>query len=202
MSGASYSPSRNSHTIRRSSLAHSRHAGASPGHGDSENTGLAGCTILNTVDSVDSYQDRTDGQTAKSHHEYGAPARMSSQTPKVENGVMDRSFQSGGVDLELVDLPSEDDTDDEEAGLTRTDRRRRKRRRKQQMLLHERVAGDSTTATEGGARADVSVLRRLAINALLIGAWFVTLSDYGLVRLTRVRYTFSLSISVVSNSLE
>ncbi|MCJ1249252.1 Triose-phosphate Transporter [Trapelia coarctata] len=80
------------------------------------------------------------------------------------------------------DGPSSEEevTDDEEAGLTKADRGRRRRRKGRHTSLDERVSGSPKISKKERKLADLSVLKSSAINALLIGLW----------------YLFSLSISI------
>lgn len=98
------------------------------------------------------------------------------------------------------DAPSseEEETDDEEAGLTKADRGRRRRRRRRHTSLDERVAGSQKVSNKKRKLADLSVLKSSAINALLIGLWYVTPEAVKELWADRVtRYLFSLSISIV-----
>lgn len=65
------------------------------------------------------------------------------------------------------------DTDDEETGLTTEAKKQRWKRRERNKSLDQRVAGDVLTAKEERKLADRNVLKRSAINVLLIGLWFV-----------------------------
>ena len=60
-------------------------------------------------------------------------------------------------------------TDDEESGLASADKIRRKRRKPTN--LHERVVGVGKPEQK---LADLKVLRNSAVNALLIGLWYVS----------------------------
>ena len=85
-----------------------------------------------------------------------------------------KSSRSSSGDFELDDTLSEDAlTDDEETGLTKPDRRKRRRRKRRNTLLDERIAGDSNIEKQERKLADLSVLKSSAINALLIGLWYV-----------------------------
>lgn len=83
-------------------------------------------------------------------------------------------------------ISSDDDLhDDEETGLTLKQRRQRRRRRQQRRQLDARIAGVKASRQDGGGGsrlADLSVAKRLFVNAILIGLW----------------YFFSLAISIVS----
>ncbi|KAI0869353.1 triose-phosphate transporter family-domain-containing protein [Hypoxylon argillaceum] len=76
-------------------------------------------------------------------------------------------------------LSDEDLHDDEETGLTRKDKRRKRSKRRRNTRLDQRIARDNLTDEER-KQADQNVVRRLTINAALIGLW----------------YMFSLSISL------
>ncbi|KAI1276216.1 triose-phosphate transporter family-domain-containing protein [Xylaria sp. FL0933] len=76
-------------------------------------------------------------------------------------------------------LSDEDLHDDEETGLTSKDKRRKRAKRRRSTRLDQRIVRDNLTDEERKL-ADQSVARRLAVNAVLIGLW----------------YMFSLSISL------
>ncbi|KAK3330161.1 triose-phosphate transporter family-domain-containing protein [Apodospora peruviana] len=83
-----------------------------------------------------------------------------------------------GKDAEDL-LSDEDLQDDEEMGLTGQDRQRRTNKRTRNTQLDQRIVKDRITSDEI-KEADKSVLKKLLINATLIGLW----------------YFFSLSISL------
>ena len=62
-------------------------------------------------------------------------------------------------------------TDDQEAGLTNVNRAKRRRRRKRHTALDDRVASDVKMSKKEQKLADMSVLKKSAVNALLIGLW-------------------------------
>ncbi|KAI1083598.1 triose-phosphate transporter family-domain-containing protein [Whalleya microplaca] len=76
-------------------------------------------------------------------------------------------------------LSDEDLHDDEETGLTRKDKRRKRAKRRRNTRLDQRIARDKITDEER-KEADQNVVKKLAVNAVLIGLW----------------YLFSLSISL------
>ncbi|KAK6957598.1 hypothetical protein Daesc_000385 [Daldinia eschscholtzii] len=76
-------------------------------------------------------------------------------------------------------LSEEDLHDDEETGLTKKDRRRKRAKRRRNTRLDQRIARDKITDEER-KEADQDVFKKLAVNAVLIGLW----------------YLFSLSISL------
>jgi hypothetical protein len=92
--------------------------------------------------------------------------------------VVDNSYNT------IRDGTFDGDTDsdsDEEAGLDPEGRRNRRHRREQNTTLDGRVGDQAMSAKEERKLADMDVLKRSAINVLLILLW----------------YTFSVSISVV-----
>ncbi|KAI1826421.1 triose-phosphate transporter family-domain-containing protein [Xylaria intraflava] len=76
-------------------------------------------------------------------------------------------------------LSDEDLHDDEETGLTIKDKRRKRNKRRRNTRLDQRIVPDRLTDEER-RRADENVIKKLAVNAVLIGLW----------------YFFSLSISL------
>ncbi|KAI0553304.1 triose-phosphate transporter family-domain-containing protein [Xylaria curta] len=76
-------------------------------------------------------------------------------------------------------LSDEDLHDDEETGLTNKDKRRKRNKRRRNTRLDQRIVRDNLTDEER-KQADQNVVRKLAVNAALIGLW----------------YMFSLSISL------
>ncbi|RWA08197.1 hypothetical protein EKO27_g6897 [Xylaria grammica] len=76
-------------------------------------------------------------------------------------------------------LSDEDLHDDEETGLTKKDKRRKERKRRRNTRLDQRIVRDNLTDEER-KQADQNFVRKLAVNAALIGLW----------------YMFSLSISL------
>lgn len=80
-----------------------------------------------------------------------------------------------------ADYSDEDLHDDEEMGLTAKERKRKQRKKRRNTLLDQRIARDNITAEEK-KKADQDVVKRLTVNACLIGLW----------------YLFSLAISLVS----
>lgn len=94
--------------------------------------------------------------------------------------------------LDIIERPNKGDDfeatysdEDEEAGLDPEGRRQKRRRRNRDTSLDGRVAGDALTAQDERKLADLAVLRRSIVNALLIALWYV----------------FSISISIVSGPL-
>jgi solute carrier family 35, member C2 len=79
-------------------------------------------------------------------------------------------------------LSDEDLHDDEETGLNSKDKRRKQRKRRRNTRLDQRIVRDKLTDEER-RQANKNIFQKLAINAGLIGLWYI----------------FSLSISLVSN---
>ncbi|KAL7627806.1 hypothetical protein AAE478_002001 [Parahypoxylon ruwenzoriense] len=86
---------------------------------------------------------------------------------------------SGSDDKDEDSLSEEDLHDDEETGLTKKDKRRKQAKRRRNTRLDQRIARDKITDEER-KEADQNVFRKIAVNAVLIGLW----------------YLFSLSISL------
>ena len=76
----------------------------------------------------------------------------------------------------------EESDDDEEAGLDPEGKRQKRKRRARETSLDRRVAGDTLSLQDERKLADLAVLKRSAVNAVLIALWYI----------------FSISISVVS----
>jgi solute carrier family 35, member C2 len=77
--------------------------------------------------------------------------------------------------VELDDMVSESGlSDDEETGLTSKERSERRRRKKRRTHLDARIAEDLDlkVSKEEKKLADVSVVRRLLVDAALIGSWY------------------------------
>ncbi|KAH7031341.1 triose-phosphate transporter family-domain-containing protein [Microdochium trichocladiopsis] len=69
-------------------------------------------------------------------------------------------------------LSDEDLHDDEETGLTKKDKRRKKAKKQRNTRLDQRVARENLS-DEQKHLADLNVARRLAINLVLIGLWYI-----------------------------
>ncbi|KAF2274633.1 TPT-domain-containing protein [Westerdykella ornata] len=93
----------------------------------------------------------------------------------------DESSEKTDSDLDPDDMRSSDGMeDDEETGLTGKDRRRRRRKKRRATLLDQRVAPSVHYTKEEEKMANKSLIKTIAIDALLICLW----------------YLFSISISV------
>lgn len=79
------------------------------------------------------------------------------------------------------DFSDEDLHDDEETGLTAKERKRKQKKKRRNTMLDQRIARDNISLEERKL-ADQTVVRKLFVNASLIGLW----------------YLFSLCISLVS----
>ncbi|RYO98551.1 hypothetical protein DL764_007058 [Monosporascus ibericus] len=110
----------------------------------------------------------------------GNPALEGDAKISEEGGDGDASKESPSDDS----LSDEDLHDDEETGLTKKDRKRKRSKRRRNTRLDQRIARDKLSEEER-KEADQNVARSLAINAVLIGLW----------------YLFSLSISLHSSDL-
>lgn len=147
------------HRRRRSTLTSS--VGAAPPTGPSHSRG------------------RSIGQSFRKSMDPGADGKISEESAflaagepsKAEPSDDDRSFSD------------EDLHSDEETGLSKKDRKRRRAKKKRNTRLDNRIARHHITDEER-KEADQNVARKIAINCVLIGLW----------------YMFSLSISLVSFS--
>ncbi|KAI4861318.1 TPT-domain-containing protein [Hypoxylon rubiginosum] len=79
---------------------------------------------------------------------------------------------SRSEEAEEDSLSEEDLHDDEETGLTKKDKRRKRAKRRRNTRLDQRIARDKITDEER-KEADQNVFRKLAINAVLIGLWYI-----------------------------
>jgi hypothetical protein len=85
----------------------------------------------------------------------------------------DRGSADGGSGSEDLDglLEEEGLNDDEETGLTEPDRRRHKGKRRRNSLLTQRIVGHSNVTMEERNEANQHLLKKIAINGLLICLW-------------------------------
>ncbi|KAI1133677.1 triose-phosphate transporter family-domain-containing protein [Nemania abortiva] len=115
----------------------------------------------------------------------GRPRATSIKTPSdAEPKISEENLLSYGSrpntrDVDDDSLSDEDLHDDEETGLTKKDKRRKREKRRRNTRLDQRIARDNLTDEER-KQADQNVIRKLIVNAALIGLW----------------YMFSLSISL------
>ncbi|KAL2178749.1 triose-phosphate transporter family-domain-containing protein [Thermothelomyces heterothallicus CBS 202.75] len=92
-----------------------------------------------------------------------------------DNKILEESSSNESVRPGEVDsggLTDEDLHDDEETGLTGRDRRRKRRKKRRNQLLDQRVVGDHISPEEK-KEADLSVVKNLFINTVLIGLWYL-----------------------------
>lgn len=76
------------------------------------------------------------------------------------------------AELELGDYSEEEGLDDdEETGLTRQARTQRTDRKRHNTLLDQRIASDAKISKEEKTEAYQDMLKRMAINGILIGLW-------------------------------
>jgi solute carrier family 35 protein C2 len=86
-------------------------------------------------------------------------------------GSADGSLPASG-ELELGDFSEgEGLEDDEETGLTRQARNQRRERKRQNTLLDHRIVSDSKITKEEKTEAYQDMIKRMAINGVLIGLW-------------------------------
>jgi solute carrier family 35, member C2 len=102
------------------------------------------------------------------------------------NRASDVSSTDDGTDVELNLLPSDEEPQDEgESGLSANQRKRRiLKRKKKRQRPDAQIPDVQLSGLKPHRLADKNLVRRLTINAGLIGLWYI----------------FSLSISVVSSS--
>ncbi|KAI1190013.1 triose-phosphate transporter family-domain-containing protein [Nemania serpens] len=78
----------------------------------------------------------------------------------------------GSGDDDSDSLSDEDLHDDEETGLTKKDKQRKRNKRLRNTRLDQRIAREKLTDEER-RQADQNVVQRLAVNAALIGLWYI-----------------------------
>lgn len=99
--------------------------------------------------------------------------------PKISEEDLDANLSKEGPSDDS--LSDEDLHDDEETGLTKKDKKRKQSKRRRNTRLDQRIARNRLSDEER-KQADQNVFKRLAVNGVLIGLWYI----------------FSLSISLVS----
>jgi solute carrier family 35 protein C2 len=136
-----------------------------PGGGNHHRRSASGAASLARSQSVRS--GGADGDSKMSDDDRpGAPLLKSGPTP---------SSAAGGRDS----FSDDDVRDDEEMGLTKKERRRKEKKRRRNTRLDQRIVRDKITDEER-REANQTIVKRLTVNAALIGLW----------------YLFSLSISL------
>jgi len=125
----------------------------------------------------------TNASSSRSHRSHASRSIPLQDEPKISDGGLipeeEGEREEGSTDGSFSD---DDLQDDEEMGLTAKDRNRRKTKRRRNTLLDQRIAPDKVMSVEEKRQADQNVMRRISVNAGLIGLW----------------YLFSLCISLVS----
>ncbi len=122
--------------------------------------------------------------SSRRHRSLSARGKPSgSDEPKIsEEGlemIAPRIDRSEGEDLSDEDLH-----DDEEVGLTGKDKRRKRQKRHRNTRLDQRIVREKIISDEEKKVADRNVLRRLLINASLIGLWYFFSLCISLVRIS------------------
>ncbi|KAH8675901.1 triose-phosphate transporter family-domain-containing protein [Xylariales sp. PMI_506] len=130
----------------------------------------------NTPSSVSGPAGRSRAQSIRSTSEHRPEAKISEEGD-IDGAAAD--LQSADYNSRADDFSDEDLHDDEETGLTHKDRKRKRAKKRRNTRLDNRIAMEHITDEER-KEADQSVARKLAVNAVLIGLW----------------YLFSLSISL------
>lgn len=93
------------------------------------------------------------------------------------------SARDDGDSSAASSLSDEDLHDDEETGLTKKDKRRKRNKRLRNTRLDQRIAKDKLSDEER-RQADQNVMRKLVVNAALIGLWYIFSLSISLVRLS------------------
>lgn len=130
-------------------------------------------SLLNPAAPATNNRTRPRGQSIRDQPGLGEEPKI---TEEGEESDGRRADQTGEDSLSEEDLH-----DDEETGLTKHDKRRKSSKRRRNTLLDQRIVRDKITAEEK-KEADQNVVRKLVVNGILIGLW----------------YLFSLCISLVS----
>ena len=116
---------------------------------------------------------RPRGQSIRDQPGFGEEPKIAEEGEESDGRRVDQAGEDS--------LSEEDLHDDEETGLTKHDKRRKTKKRRRNTLLDQRIVRDKITAEER-KEADQNVVRKLVVNGILIGLW----------------YLFSLCISLVS----
>lgn len=129
----------------------------------------------------------TTTHTGQGFHSRGPSGQFHSNEPKISEESQSTIKDKHGVMRHLApdDFSDEDLHDDEETGLTAKERRRKQKKKRRNTLLDQRIAADTASAEEKKV-AHQTVIRKLTVNGILIGLW----------------YLFSLCISLVSRYLQ
>lgn len=122
--------------------------------------------------------------TGPGHRHVYSPSTTLPGEPEIPEigGRAAEAAGAGKSELDRDSFSDEDLHDDEEIGLADRDRRRKQKKRARNMRLDQRIVPEQRLSSDEWKEADKSVIKRLAVNLVLILLW----------------YLFSLSISLVS----
>ncbi|ROW11113.1 hypothetical protein VMCG_00950 [Cytospora schulzeri] len=97
-----------------------------------------------------------------------------SNEPKIseESQSTIKNKNGGRRYLAPEDFSDEDLHDDEETGLTAKERRRKQKKKRKNTMLDQRIAAD-TASVEEKKEARQTVIRKLTVNGILIGLWYL-----------------------------
>lgn len=129
-------------------------------HARRRSTSLVGASGPSNTDKKDSKRHARRRSDGILEEEGASDSDRSDSTDRTES-----------EDLELDDMSADGLEDDEETGLTARDRRRRRRRKRRNTLLDQRIVPESKLTKEEEKAANQTVIRSMAINAVLIGLW-------------------------------
>ncbi|KKZ67856.1 hypothetical protein EMCG_06487 [[Emmonsia] crescens] len=140
-----------------------------------------------TTDKKNRHRDEEEDQCSEGGHGHQQEEEQEEEQDPLLTGAdarSDHSRRSSFAESEVLEmdfLASDDDlNDDEETGLTAKERRQRwKQRKRHRQELDARIVDDKISK-DGRRLADRAVIKRLGVNAILIGSWYI----------------FSLSISI------
>jgi solute carrier family 35 protein C2 len=110
-----------------------------------------------------------NGGNGRPHLNRSASGRRQDE-PKISEEAMGANI--GETENKDEDTVSDEDLhDDEETGLTRKERRRKKQKKKRNTRLDQRIIREKITAEDKKA-ADQDIMKKLLLNASLIGLWY------------------------------
>ncbi|KUI62071.1 hypothetical protein VP1G_09205 [Cytospora mali] len=107
-------------------------------------------------------------------HSRGPSGQFHLNEPKISEESQSTIKDKHGVMRHLTpdDFSDEDLHDDEETGLTAKERRRKQKKKRKNTLLDQRIVADTVTADEKKEAAQ-TVIRKLTVNGILIGLWYL-----------------------------
>lgn len=116
----------------------------------------------------------TTTHTGQGFHSRGPSGQFHSNEPKISEESQSTIKDKHGVMRHLApdDFSDEDLHDDEETGLTAKERRRKQKKKRRNTLLDQRIAADTASAEEKKV-AHQTVIRKLTVNGILIGLWYL-----------------------------